>query len=108
MSEYKKSKSLKRENREPHLSSLEQETIILYNEAEKTANVYTCNKALKLRLDRYCEEYPELYKHVTREPQDKYGKFYEMPKRYVRIGKPTKRKGNIENLTRNTKFNFKL
>lgn len=29
------------------LSNIEKETIIIFNDSEKTASVYTCNKSLK-------------------------------------------------------------
>ncbi len=76
------------------LTKYEQETIILMNEDEKTASLYTCNRALQRKMDALCETFPEQYKHVKREPADEYGRFYELPKRYVRIGKPSNRKGD--------------
>ena len=42
-----------------NLSLYEQETIINYNEAEKTAGVYTHNKALRCKLERLAQEHPE-------------------------------------------------
>ena len=41
------------------LSKLEQETIINFNEAERTASVYTHNEALKGRLLELCRTHPE-------------------------------------------------
>ncbi|MCD7837902.1 MAG: hypothetical protein LUG65_03200 [Clostridiales bacterium] len=41
------------------LSKQEQETIITYNEAEATANVYTHNRALRRRLETLANERPE-------------------------------------------------
>lgn len=41
-----------------NLSRQEQETIIIFNEAEQEATVYTHNKALQIRLDGFCAENP--------------------------------------------------
>lgn len=38
---------------------IEQETVILYNEAETTAEVYTCDKKLLEKLERLEGKYPE-------------------------------------------------
>ena len=40
------------------LSNLEKETIILWNEAEKTASVYTYNPALIRQLSELCRTHP--------------------------------------------------
>lgn len=45
------------------LSRIEQETIILYNEAESTAEVFTYDQKLLTKLERLTEKYPE---QVTR------------------------------------------
>ena len=41
-----------------NLSLYEQETIINYNEADSTASVYTHNRALIRRLDKFAQERP--------------------------------------------------
>lgn len=41
------------------LTRYEQETIINYNEEEKTASIYTHNRALRRKLDRLTQERPE-------------------------------------------------
>ena len=41
------------------LTRYEQETVITYNEAEQTANIYTHNKALRRRLEQLAQERPE-------------------------------------------------
>lgn len=41
------------------LSKYEQETIILYNQAEKTASVYTHDPKLLEKLARLTKEYPQ-------------------------------------------------
>ena len=42
------------------LTKYERETIILFNEAEPTATIYTYNTALKNRLAKYSRENPTL------------------------------------------------
>lgn len=44
------------------LSKYEKETIILFNEAEQQANIYTYNTGLKKRLREFVRKYPELCK----------------------------------------------
>lgn len=41
------------------LSKLEQESIILYNEEESTASIYTHDPKLKRKLKRLAEKYPD-------------------------------------------------
>jgi len=69
------------------LSRLEQETIILYNEQEKTASIETANKALQRKLDKFCEDFPELFK--TEYGWDREGfKRYIIPKGNIQVRKP--------------------
>lgn len=42
------------------LSKYEQETIILFNEGEETAHIYTFNSNLKKRLADFAQRYPDL------------------------------------------------
>lgn len=71
------------------LTSYELETIINYNEEEKTSSVYTYNKALIKKLDNYCLKFPNLF---IFEKQDYYGKHlsksYIIPKKQVKITAP--------------------
>jgi len=73
-----------------NLTAYEQETIINFNEEEKTASVYTYNNATIKKLDEYCLKYPELYQI---EKERIYGshvsKTYTIPKKYVSFRKPT-------------------
>lgn len=43
------------------LSKLEQETVIVFNEAEQQAQIYTFNKTLRKRLSGFCEKYPDQF-----------------------------------------------
>lgn len=65
---------------------IERETIITYNEKEKTANVYTTNKALSAKLKGMALEYPALVKFV-REHLDGAVE-YTGPKKSIRVNKP--------------------
>ena len=50
------------------LTKYEKETIILFNEAEPTANIYTYNKALQNRLAKFGKENPNCAKLITTYP----------------------------------------
>ncbi len=66
------------------LSRYEQESIITYNEEEKTAIVYTHNKALIRKLDKLAQERP---RDCRRERVSHEGRavHYIIPKGWVRI-----------------------
>ena len=69
------------------LSRLEQETIILFNEEEKVAEVETFNKSLQKRLDEFCSEFPDMFQ-LVREDTEVGAKRYAIPKSNVQIRKP--------------------
>ena len=50
------------------LTKYEKETIILFNEAEPTANIYTYNKALQNRLAKFSRQNPKCARLVTAYP----------------------------------------
>lgn len=66
------------------LSRIEQETIILFNEADKTATIDTCNTSLINRMDQYCAE----DKLCCLVKKDKYGAKYVCPKSWVKVRRP--------------------
>lgn len=70
-----------------NLSSCEQETIINFNEEEKTASVYTHNRALIRKLDKLAQERPG---DCCREKTSHDGKTvdYSIPKGWIRIHPP--------------------
>lgn len=41
------------------LTKYEKETIILFNESEDEASIYTYNAGLKTRLEKFSREYPQ-------------------------------------------------
>lgn len=73
------------------LSKLEQETIILFNEAEDTATVYTHNDKLIKQLDAMCIKHPEMcgFKNYC-ENQNTKPKTYNLSKKLIRVKNPYK------------------
>ena len=70
------------------LTGYERETIISYNEAEKTANIHTHNKPLRRKLEKLAADRPEECR------LEKVSQFYEavdytVPKAWVKI-RPTR------------------
>ena len=66
------------------ISKVEQETIILFNERERTAIVDTCNAALIRRMDKYCAEHAE----CSLVKKDEYGAKYVCHKKWVKVRPP--------------------
>lgn len=71
-----------------NLTRAERETIILYNEEEQTAEVYTCNEAMKRKLTKLHEDGTE---GITFVRSDEYSVTYTVPKKWVKIKPPAKR-----------------
>ena len=67
------------------LSAVERETIILFNEAEATAEIEAYNPAMKRRLEAMRRERPE---DITLVRRDKYADTYIFPKKWVKIVPP--------------------
>lgn len=67
-----------------HIPKSERETIIIYNEDEKTAIVETSRKSLITRLDRYCSESEEI-KLIN---ENGIFKKYQFPKKWIKIVMP--------------------
>ena len=65
------------------LSLYEQETIILFNEGEAGASVYTHNAALQRLLLELCETRPAQARQV--EDNRRGGLTFEIPKKWVKI-----------------------
>lgn len=66
------------------LSRYEQETTISYNNEEKTAIIYTCDKSLIRKLDEMARKDSTIIE-TTR---DEYSKTHELPKRYIKVKIP--------------------
>lgn len=68
------------------LSNYEKETIVNFNESEKTASVYTHNAALQEQLAALCGSHPE---QVRRTADNGHGGLtYELPKKWLKIKPP--------------------
>ena len=65
----------------------EQEVVINFNADEDMATLYSANPAWIKKLDALVKEFPNVFciKRCT-----EVSKTYELPKKYVRIGKPGK------------------
>ena len=68
------------------LSKLEQETIILYNEEEKDASVYTHNTKLIAKLKRLSEKYPDLI--YPKKPEHPGAVSFIVPKSCICVREP--------------------
>ena len=68
------------------LSKYEEETVVLYNEAQSTASVYTHDPKLKEKLKRLSEKYPEQIIFVKSNSSG--GVTYTVPKKCVLIREP--------------------
>jgi len=84
------------------LTSYERVTTFNFNEEDKEASIYTYNKDLITKLDKYCQEFPKLYK-LTK--TDKYGKYisktYSVPKEMISVRFPTALPINQDNVLNN-------
>lgn len=69
------------------MTNYEKETIINFNEDEKTADIFTYNKKMINRLLKLCEQFPELFKEKINTNNDG-SKTFEIPKKYVSIRTP--------------------
>lgn len=65
-------------------TKIEQETIILFNEEEQTAEVYTFNDTLKARLKKLSKTDSNV-KDITHKSDYENSKTYSLPKEYIRI-----------------------
>lgn len=68
-----------------NLTRYEQEVVIDLNVDEEMETVYSANPAWIRKMDALVKEFPDIF-YVKR--QTEISKTYEMPKKFVRIGKP--------------------
>ena len=68
------------------LSNIEKETVINFNEAERTASVYTHNAALKRQLLELCRTHPEQVRQTAANAWG--GLTFELPKKWLRVTPP--------------------
>ena len=65
----------------------ERETILTFNDAEKRASYYTCNKARMAQLKKLAKEYPDAVK-ITRD--EDWCVEADLPKKWVKVKPPRK------------------
>ena len=68
------------------LSNIEKETVINFNEAERTASIYTHNEALKRQLLRLCQTHPEQVRQTADNRRG--GLTFELPKKWLKVSPP--------------------
>lgn len=68
------------------LTNIEKETTVNFNEAGRTASVYTHNAALKRQLLELCRTYPEQVCQTA--ANDWGGLTFELPKKWLRVTPP--------------------
>lgn len=70
-----------------NLTLAEQETIITFDEESKTANVYTCRKALQRRLMQLAIDRPDECK-VVKTSREGLAIDFEVPKKWIKVSPP--------------------
>ncbi len=68
------------------LSMIERETVVNFNEAERTASVYTHNAALKNQLLELCRTHPDQVRQTAANGWG--GLTFELPKKWLRVTPP--------------------
>lgn len=72
-----------------NLTKLERETVVVFNEAEPDAELYTCSQPMMRKMDKLVAEDSRF--SVVK--QDEVSKTYKFPKRYFKVRKPSNREG---------------
>ena len=86
------------------ISKYERETNINFNDDELNSTVYTCNKLLIRKLDKYCQVYPNDFKLIIK---DEFGSTYKVSKKLITIRKPTKKRNLTEEQKQKLRDNLK-
>lgn len=90
-----------------NLALQEQETIILFNEAEKTASVYTHNRAFLRKLEKLAQDRPEDCKLKRSDTESRVAE-YIVPKRWIKINAPRQiseeEKARLRKVSESTRF----
>lgn len=66
-----------------NLEDEEKETIIIFNESEKTAEIFTYNKKLKSKLKKLFKKEPEIINFIKDNGDG--GLTYTVPKEWIKI-----------------------
>ena len=70
------------------LTNVEKETIATFNEADRTASVYTCNEALKRQLLDLCRSHPDQVFQTAANADG--GLTFVLPKKWLKVSPPRK------------------
>lgn len=68
------------------LTNFEKETVVNFNEAERTASIYTSNEALKRQLLELCRSRPDQVRQTA--DNGRGGPTFEMPKKWLKVSPP--------------------
>lgn len=72
-----------------NLTKVERETVVVFNESESDAELYTCSAPMMRKMDALVSEDPRF--SVVK--QDEVSKTYKFPKRYFKVRRPSKKEG---------------
>ena len=68
------------------LTNMEKETVITFNEAERTASIYTYNAPLREQLIGLCRSHPEQVRQTAANHWG--GLTFELPKKWLKVSPP--------------------
>ena len=89
------------------LTLQEQETVILFNEAEKTAGVYTHNRPFLRKLEKLAQDRPDECR-LKRNDRASRAAEYIVPKRWIKINAPRQiseeEKARLRKVSESTRF----
>ena len=72
-----------------NLTKVERETVVVFNEAEPNAELYTCSQAMMRRMDELVRNYDGFLEAK----RDEVSKTYIFPKKYFKVRKPSNLEG---------------
>jgi len=74
------------------LKSEERETVILFNAADKGVEIDTADPVVIRKLDKLCEQFPEVYSCVREDEKYQAKSYTIVSKKLIRFGKPATEK----------------
>ena len=66
-----------------NLTNIEKETIVLFNEGEDTAEIYTFNKKLISKIRKKCQQHPDIFKIIKEDNHG--GVTCQLPKKRLSV-----------------------
>lgn len=66
----------------------EAETTVTFSDADRMVNIYSASPVVMRRLDRLCENFPDVYKCIWTEDGGTAKKYTVGDKKYIKFGKP--------------------